>query len=244
MEYIYFDESGSVNNHSPKNKYFVIAMIHVNEENKAKLKRSYKRFVKKNIERLKYLDKDKVDFTTGLILRDGHKMFDNDKFLELKGSQFDREMKCKFVEFLIQKPCFEIYYIRLENKYLTDSMCSNSARAFNYPIKLALEYFIKRGYLPKARYSLQLDERNEAPESRYFLKMYLNTELLLNRTLNNEMNVDYFDSSNNFGVQIADVFSNLYYSELMTGKYKKELQQLKDAGVLKPIFIFPLTHNK
>lgn len=40
---IYIDESGSINNHNPNNKYFIITLIHA--VNKASLKRAYKRFV-------------------------------------------------------------------------------------------------------------------------------------------------------------------------------------------------------
>lgn len=223
--------------------FFVIAMVHVNENNRQQLKKSHKRFVTKNMERLMCLDEVKIDSKTGKVLRDGNKMFRDGKFIELKGSQFDREMKIRFVEFMVQKPCFDIFYIKLDNRYLTDTMCSNSARAFNYPIKLALESYIKRGYLPKAKYNLQLDERNERPDARFFLNDYLNTELIFNKTVDEEFETTYYDSANNIGVQIADVFSNLYYSKLMTGKYNEEFQLLKDTNILKQIFTFPLKNG-
>lgn len=54
---LYIDESGSINNHSPNNKYFIIALIH--PTNKAALKRAYKRFVSANHDALKELDKEK-----------------------------------------------------------------------------------------------------------------------------------------------------------------------------------------
>ena len=53
----YIDESGSINNHLSHNKYFVIALVRV--LNKKSLKRSYKRFVSSNYDRLLELDKDK-----------------------------------------------------------------------------------------------------------------------------------------------------------------------------------------
>ncbi|WP_405726530.1 DUF3800 domain-containing protein [Anaerotignum sp.] len=46
---IYIDESGSINNHSPENKFFVIAMVHVKD--KRGLEKAYKRFVSSNIAR-------------------------------------------------------------------------------------------------------------------------------------------------------------------------------------------------
>ena len=43
------------------------------------------------MERLKHLDEIKTDTKTGKIIRDGNKMFQDGKFKELKGSQFDRD---------------------------------------------------------------------------------------------------------------------------------------------------------
>ena len=234
---IYIDESGSINNHMPNNKYFVIALIHVTD--KESLKRAYKRFVSANLDRLQELDKDTIDRKTGKVLKSGGKMFVNGKFKELKGSQFDRDMKMKFVDYFSRKPSFEIYYIKVTNGKLTDTFCKNTARVFNYTIKLALDYFISNKYLPNEDCSLQLDERNEKTETKYFLENYLNTELTCNGTANGKFDVAYFDSANNKLVQIADVFANLYYSELQTQQYSEELKKLKDAGILKFVFEFP-----
>ena len=92
---IYIDESGSINNHMPNNKYFIIALVNVT--NRASLKKSYKRFVSSNFNRLLELDGDKLSVKTGKLIKEGSKMFRKGKFQELKGSQFDKEMKQKFV---------------------------------------------------------------------------------------------------------------------------------------------------
>lgn len=55
---IYIDESGSINNHMPNNKYFIVALVNVT--NRASLKKSYKRFVSSNFNRLLELDGDKL----------------------------------------------------------------------------------------------------------------------------------------------------------------------------------------
>ena len=69
---------------------------------------------------------------------------------------------------------------------------------------------------------------------------YLNQELLLNDNLIEDIQVKYFDSSQNCFIQIADVFSNIMYSNLITkGSYKKELQQLQQNKYILPPFIFP-----
>lgn len=166
-------------------------------------------------------------------------MFANGSFQELKGSQFDKNMKQTFVDFFSRKQSFELYYIKIANNKLTDKFCQNTARVFNYTLKLALEYFIQNGYLPNVDCALHLDERNEKTETKYFLENYLNTELSLNGTDAGKFDVSYYDSSRNCLIQIADVFSNLYYSHLKTDGYADELSKLKAAGILKFIFEFP-----
>lgn len=234
---LYIDESGSINNHTPNNKYFIIALIYPTD--KDRLKRTYKRFVSSNHDRLLALDQDKPHPVTGKIVKKGGKMFQNGNFHELKGSQFDRKMKQQFVDFFCRKPYFEIYYIKVSNQLLTDQFCENTARVFNYTLKLAIEYFIRKAFLPNENCSLQLDERNERTETKYFLENYLNTELFMNGTINGKFDVVYFDSSTNSLIQIADVFANLLYSHLQTGGYDEELKKLKDAGILRFTFEFP-----
>lgn len=235
---IYIDESGSINNHSHKNKYFVIALVHVT--NKDGLRKAYKRFISSNLEALKSLDQGKVHPVTSEVLKPGNRMFNNDKFVELKGSQFDKSMKLKFIDFFSKKPHFELYLIKVSNGRLSDDFCKNTARVFNYTIRLALEYYISNGYLPSEYCNLQLDERNEKTESRYFLCDYLNTELTLSGKVNNNFEVTYFDSSNNKFIQIADVFANIYFSQLQTNQYSNEIKSLKERDILKHIFEFPI----
>lgn len=234
---IYIDESGSINNHLANNKFFVIAMVHVIDKNG--LKRAYKRFISSHHDRLMELDKDKLHPKTGKVIKAGGKMFSNGKFKELKGAQFDRDMKQKFTDFFSRKPTFHVYFIKISNERLTDCFCENTARVFNYTVKLALDYFIRKGFIPNEDCSLQLDERNEKTETKYFLENYLNTELSMSGTASGKFDVTYFDSANNSLIQIADVFANLYYSHLQTGGYESEFRKLEDTGIVKFYFEFP-----
>lgn len=234
---IYIDESGSINNHSPSNEYFVIAMVLVLDKNG--LSRAYKRFISSNYQTLQLLDKEKIDNETKKVLKAGNKMFINGNFKELKGSQFDRELKLKFLEFFSREHYFDVYYIKISNKELTDKFASNTSRVFNYAIKSAIDYFLKNNLLPNENCHLQLDERNEKVKSRYFLENYLNTELAYNEDVIGNFTVTYFDSSNNRFVQIADVFANLYYSELQTNQFTEQFAELKEKNILKHIFEFP-----
>ena len=222
---IYIDESGSINNTFKQNQDFIITLIVPTD--KKKLEHTYKRFVSKNHDDLKELDKD-------------NKMFLNGKFRELKGSKFNRPMKQKFVRFFSKRKHFEIYYIQIKNYQLSNEFCQNTARAFNYVMRLALQYLIKNNFLNQEDFNLQLDERNEKTETKHFLENYLNTELSLGGTTNGKFTVCYFDSSNNKYIQIADVFSNIFYSHLLTSAYENEIQLLRDSDILKFIFVFPL----
>jgi len=233
---IYIDESGSINNHMPNNKFFVVALLFVTD--KKGLDRAYKRFVSENHDRLRELDAEKKD-ANGNVTKNGNKMFLNGKFRELKGSQFDRAMKKKFLQFFSQKKHFEIYYIVLKNHSLSDSFCRNTSRAFNYVLKSALAYFIKNNRLPDESCNLQIDERNERTESKHFLVDYLNTELSLPGVTKADFSVTYFDSCNNKYIQIADVFANAFWSQLKTRNYTEEFNQLKKAGIYCGKFVFP-----
>lgn len=52
--------------------------------------------------------------------------------------------------------------------------------------------------------------------------------------------VQYFDSSRNCFIQIADVFSNIMYSNLITkGGYQEQLEKLQKDKYILPPFIFP-----
>lgn len=226
MEYLYIDESGTMTvSHNKTHPYFIISIVRA--KNVDKLKRIYKRFVSSHKEELKKADQ------RGL-------MFNGLKFLELKGNCFTPKLKREFVNFFCKNNYFELFYIVAENSRITSKFYENTARAFNYLIRLALEYYIQNGYLSDDGLILQLDERNEKTETKHFLENYLQTELGLRDIVKNDCRVKYFDSANNCIIQIADVFSNLYFSELKTSAYTNEIEQMKENGYLKHIFEFPI----
>lgn len=224
---MYIDESGSVHPTSEKlNRYFIIGIVI--PTNSKKLKRVYKTFIRNNIDDLKKLDVD-------------GKMFDkNGHFIELKGSSMNKPMKLKFIEFFCQNNLFEVRYIILDNNQLEEKFIKNKARTFNYLIKIFLINSIKKKYIEDKEIFLQIDERNVKTDSKYSLEDYLNQELLLNDNLIENIQVQYFDSSQNCFIQIADVFSNIMYSNLITkGGYEQELEKLQQDKYILPPFIFP-----
>ena len=237
---IYADESGSINN-KLGSKPFIIALVHVLDFKK--LNTIFKRFISSNIDELKELDKDFYN-ANGVLTKKGNLMFHGGKFHEIKGSQLNQEMKINFIKYLIQKKYFEVYYIKINNDLLTDKICENTARAFNYSIKLALSFFIEHKLLVDEDCLLQLDERNERTEAKFFLENYLNTEFCLNDVTEKHYSVKYLDSADNPFIQIADVFANLYYSELNTEAYSDLFKELKNKDILKAVFEFPPRNNK
>lgn len=224
---MYIDESGSVHPTSEKlNRYFIIGIVIPTDSKK--LKRVYKAFIRNNIDDLKKLDID-------------GKMFDkNGHFIELKGSSMNKPMKLKFINFFSQNNLFEVRYIILDNNELEEKFIKNKARTFNYLIKIFLINSIKKKYIEDKEIFLQIDERNVKTDSKYSLEDYLNQELLLNDNLIENIQVQYFDSSQNCFIQIADVFSNIMYSNLITkGGYENELEKLQQDKYILPPFIFP-----
>lgn len=225
---IYMDESGSIHPVTKNlNRFFIIGIII--PENEEKLRRVYKIFVRKNLKTLKALDKQ-------------NRMFhQNGKFIELKGSCFDRKMKQEFLNFFCQNNLFKVGYIILDNNKLQKKFIVNKARTFNYLLKLFLSNAVKKGYLKDKNLFLQIDERNVRTDSKFSLEDYLNQEMVLNQNLIETVKVCYFDSSQNKLIQIADVFSNILYSNIVThGAYNHALRKLMQEGYLLPRFQFPI----
>ena len=225
MEHLYVDESGSMSHEHAKNfPYFIICTIRVKDCEQ--LKRIYKRFVSKYFKEIKSLD-------------DG-KMFQGKKFKELKGSSLNYEMKKNFVQYFCRSDVFEVYYIKVLNAKVKSKLYKNTARAFNFFYKLKLRFFLKNKSLPNEEYIIQFDNRNQKNDSRNSLEDYLNTELHLNEELTEEIHVKYFNSECNTLIQIADVFSNIFYSYCFhPNKYNSQIKNMKKSKVLKGVYKFP-----
>lgn len=225
---IYIDESGSMTDTitNINNRYFIIAILLV--QNPSTLKKVYTRFINKHFTDLKSCDR------TG-------KMFCGNKFIELKGSSFTPKMKKIFVNYFCKNNHFQVLHIKIDNSKVNGNLYRNKARAFNYVLKLALENLYNRGILVDRNWILNIDERNVKTETKHLLEEHLLTECSIGKNIVDEICVKYFDSSNNKLIQIADVFSNLYYSNILTNNsYNMEIKYMVDNGYLLSAFIFPL----
>jgi hypothetical protein len=225
---ICIDESGSINNHDDRHPYFVITLVRV--LGKGTLKGKYQKFCNRYMERLKTLDID-------------NKMFDGEKLLELKGCYFDNQLRHEFINFFKTSSSYEIYYIKFTNSSLSDNLCRNKERAFNYPLKTAICYFLRKGMLPNEDCRINLDNRNLKTGSRMQLDEYINTELAGESNYQGTMVTEYFDSKDNHLIQVADVFSNIFYASLFNEELKKDIEELKSLGRIRYIFEFPTGNN-
>lgn len=228
MEYLFIDESGSMSTkYINSYPYFVICIIH--PINKDKLKIILKRFISKKI---------------NTWIKEESKMVSNGKFKELKGSQLSYNEKIELGFYLIDNNYFEVYYINVINGKVMDRLYYNKARAFNYLLDESLYLNLKNGNLPNDDYFIQIDERNIKNGSIKSLEDYLATHFMIKDNLINSLIVEYFDSKDNILIQLADFFSNLYYSYLMhKSSYNELIMELRKKKIIKNEFIFPLNIN-
>lgn len=230
MNTFYIDESGSMTKkylNYYKNKFFVVCIIM--PKNKKQLKRVYKRFVSCHIDDLRKLDKEQKMF------------YENGKFKELKGSSFSSKMKREFIHYFCQNHLFEIFYIVCDNREVQSHFYQNTSRAFNYLIKLSLEHFTKYQLIKSTENYLFIDERNVKTDTKATLEEYLNIEMVTGDRIQENFSVSYCQSERKELIQIADVFANIYFTNLISNNcFLNELNRLKQEKYIINEFIFPL----
>jgi len=230
MKNIYIDESGSMTTkYSNNNRFFVIGMIIVDSKKSSKLKNDMKRYISNNLDELRALDVNQKMF------------FPDGKFKELKGSELSPKMKLDFARYMANNKSFKIVLIRIDNTRLgSSSLYDNTARAFNYILTLNLKHNFKQGILPLEDYSLQIDQRNTRTESTNALEEHLWLYLVFDLEYMKSVKVSYFESQDSYLVQLADFYSNLYFSYLHNpARYKKIIWDLIKEKTIVDEFVFP-----
>lgn len=230
MVNLYIDESGSITQtNTEHNKYFVIGIVVPRDTDR--VRKLYSQFVERNLSRMRALEK-------------AHAIFDtNGKFKELKGNAFDATLKERFLNHFCRFDALRVFYIQVDNRGLSDVFCENKARAFNFLLKSFLVWRFNNG-APQENYEIQIDERNVKTEAKFTLEDYLNTELRLQHNIKASFSVRYFDSSQNKLIQVADVFSNIFFSYLHHRTHEELLKSLMRSGYINPLFAFPLSYNR
>ena len=107
-------------------------------------------------------------------------------------------------------------------------------------MKLFLTNTINQKMLNDRDLFLHIDERNIKTNSKFSLEDYLHQELILGSNIIDKVQVEYYDSSQSKLIQIADVFSNIKYSNYLTEKaYQSTLEKYQKDGYILPDFNFP-----
>lgn len=221
MNNFYIDESGSMTKkYAEAFPFFIICLIKVFEP--GKLKHLYKKL---------FLKKRSLFFTG------------SDKRIELKGSKLKYDDKKYLAKYFNRPGLFEVYYIKVVNKNLDQSeIYNNKARAFNYLIAKDLEHLFNKKLINYGKYYLYIDNRNVKNESKNSLEDYLNIKFAVERTFLESVEAKYFDSKNVKFIQLADFFSNLFYSDLMTQNFENEMIEYVKNKIIRDIFIFPIKY--
>ncbi len=185
--YVYIDESGSIHKNS-KTNFFGVGGYFVCHENKNKVISAYKK-INKNIKISKNIDLSK----------------------ELKSYDFEDNEKVKIFE---KVQAIETFCgcVKIFDKRNMDKKIVETNIFFNYAIKLLFKDCI----LPiletkskKINFILSVDNRNIRIGDLKNLETYLKTEFC---THNFNFKVTYYDSSTNYGVQLADLTVNTFYN--------------------------------
>ena len=88
-------------------------------------------------------------------------------------------------------------------------------------------------------FNIQIDERNVKAHAKYFLEEYFSLELVYEDKISKSFKVSYHDSKDNRFIQIADLFSNLYYSNLINNDYEDLFNKMRKEGFILNEFKYP-----
>ena len=216
----YIDESGVMDTkHIGKGlRYFVICLVRIIDKNV--IKRTYKSIFKQ------------------------HKS--EDIKWEMHGCKFRKGEKWRIVDQFIKPGALEVYYILVDNsKIIEEDLYINKALAFNYLLDRNFLALLKSNKINKGEYELYIDNRNVAVKSYHSLEDYLTISLKIQNKLIDNIKVEYCDSKEQIGVQIADIFSNVFFSYLMNPKgYIQLIKKLEKNKIIKSLFRFPLTNYR
>lgn len=218
--FFYIDESGTMTlKYSNKHPYFVICIIRI-------------------------LDKTKfTHLIKSLFLRHSNLFYKSgDGKIEIKGSKLSFCQKIWLANYLKRPGLIEVFYIKVSNNLLeSKTIYKSSSLAFNYFICKDFLHLIEHNLVPIGTNYLSIDNRNVANYHLKSLEDYLNLTLTEKYFKFLKFKVNYMDSKNSRFIQIADFFSNLYFSHLLTGNYANLFNDLKTVGVLKDEFFFPIS---
>ena len=187
--YVYLDESGSIHKNS-RTKYFAVGGYFVFANDKNKVTSLYKK-MNKNIK-----DKRNIDLNQEIKSYD---MSDNEKIDVFKNIQdIDTFYGC----------------VKIFDKSLMKKEIIESNIFFNYAVKLLFKDCIfsllnLNKLNDNIDFIVSIDNRNIRVGDLNNLETYLKTEFCLE---NFDFKITYYDSSTNYGIQLADLIVNTFYN--------------------------------
>ncbi len=187
--YVYLDESGSIHKNS-RTKYFAVGGYFVFANDKNKVTSLYKK-MNKNIK-----DKRNIDLNQEIKSYD---MSDNEKIDVFKNIQdIDTFYGC----------------VKIFDKSLMKKEIIESNIFFNYAVKLLFKDCIfsllnLNQLNDNIDFIVSIDNRNIRVGDLNNLETYLKTEFCLE---NFDFKITYYDSSTNYGIQLADLIVNTFYN--------------------------------
>lgn len=213
--YVYLDESGSIHKNS-NTKYFAVGGYFVFKEDKSKVTSSYKKINKA--------------------------MKDNRKFSlmkEIKSYDMTDEEKINIFD-KIQD--IDTFYgcVKIFEKGAMKKEVVESNIFFNYAVKLLFKDCIVpllnlNQINDNIEFVVSVDNRNIRVGNLNNLETYLKTEFCLE---NFDFKITYYDSTSNFGIQLADLIVNTFYNSYKDRKIvQKVLPVLKGKNFR--ISLFP-----
>ena len=213
--YVYLDESGSIHKNS-KTKYFAVGGYFTFKEDKNKIVSTFKK-INKQIKDKKLIPLNKEIKSYDMSNIEKIEIFNNIQDIETFYG------------------CVKIFEKNLMKKEIVESNIF-----FNYAVKLLFKDCIipllnLNQINDNIEFIVSIDNRNIRVGDLNNLETYLKTEFCLE---NFDFKITYYDSSTNFGIQLADLIVNTFYNSYKDRKIvSKVLEILKGKNFR--ISLFP-----
>ena len=216
--FVYLDESGSIHKNS-KTRYFAVGGYFSFKEDKNKITSLYKR-INKDIK-----NKQNIDINKEI---KSYEMIDEDKISFFKNIQ----------EINTFYGCVKIFDKTIMKKDIVESNIF-----FNYAVKILFKDCIipLLNKYHNIEFLVSIDNRNIRIGELNNLETYLKTEFCLE---NMGFKITYYDSSTNYGIQLADLIVNTFYNSYKNMEIVKDIMPvLKNKKYRVSLFPRCITNN-
>lgn len=240
---IYIDESGSMRN-PPTNyndQFFFISMLVLDSAQSKYLKRRKRKYVRSNMEQLK--NENQIT-----LLRNKHRsekttMFNDNKFLELKGSCLSFGTKKDILSNIFLRNSLlkdSLFLVEVDNARTRKNFFADTERAFNYLLRISLITLARKKNIKENNITIHIDNRNIANSSINGLEKYLNHELCVKTEIYNSITVLYYNSEDSDHIQVIDLVANIHFSSRDDRRARQVLSKFVQEEIIIQLFKFPL----